>query len=80
MAFTVLGALAATLKWGRFLPAEQDAAFQRAEAGWLERSRQSLPPVREHPFEKGIPFILRPGLIAAILVVATAIGLSIWFW
>lgn len=80
MGFTLLGGIVATLLWGKYRPLEKEAAFELAEAGWLERSRQSLPPVREHPFDRPIPVILRPGLIATVLVTASAILLFAWFW
>jgi hypothetical protein len=80
MGFTLLGGIAATLIWGKHRPEEKEAAFVIAEAGWLERSREALPPIREHPFKGNIPVLLRPGLIATILVVATVFGLYVWFW
>ena len=80
MGFTLLGGGIATLIWGKHDPDEKEAAFLRAEAGWLERSRESLPPLREHPFERPIPVFLRPGLIAVALVAATTFALFAWFW
>lgn len=80
MGFTIVGGFVATLVWGKHRPAEDGATIERAEAGWLERSREALPPMREHPFHKGIPWMLRPGLIASVLVAATVVSLFIWFW
>ncbi len=80
LAFTLIGALAATLIWGKYQQEEKEAAFAKTEAGWLERSRKALTPLPEHRFADGIPPLLRPGPIAAILVAATAICLFVWFW
>ena len=80
MGFTLIGGIGATLVWGKFRPDEKEAAFVIAEAGWLERTREDLPPPKEHPFTESVPSILRPGPIAAILVVSPAIILFTWFW
>lgn len=80
LVFTLIGAVAATLIWGKYRPEEREAAFREAEAGWLERSREALPPLPEHRFANGIPLLLRPGPIAAALVAATTICLFVWFW
>lgn len=80
MAFTAAGAIAATLAWGRIRPEVQEAAFEEAESGWLERSREDLHPLREHPFSGRVPLPLRPGLLASILVGATTVLLFAFFW
>ncbi|NNE93830.1 MAG: hypothetical protein HKN23_19440 [Verrucomicrobiales bacterium] len=80
MAFTFVGGIAATLIWGKHQPGEKEAAFNRAEAGWLERSREALEPLPEHRFANGVPGYLKPGWIAAILVGITVICLFTWFW
>ena len=80
MGFTILGAIIATFIWGKYRPGEAESATERADAGWLERSRESLPPLREHPFKERIPVFLRPGLLATILVAATAVIFFTWFW
>jgi len=80
LVFTLVGAVAATLIWGKYRPEEREAAFVEAEAGWLERSREALTPLPEHRFADGIPLLLRPGPIAAVLVTATTICLFVWFW
>lgn len=78
--FTLIGGVVATLIWGNYQPEEREAAFAEADAGWLERSREALTPLPEHLFADGIPLLLRPGPIAAILVAATTICLFVWFW
>ncbi len=80
MVFTILGAVIATLIWGKYQAKERQAEFEIAEAGWLERSREALAPLPEHPFAGDVPVLLRPGPIAAILVVITTISLFVWFW
>jgi SSS family solute:Na+ symporter len=67
----------ATLLFGR-QPRGEMAAFD--EGGWLERSREALPPLREHPFRGSLPWWLWPPLYAALLLAATAY-LGFWlFW
>lgn len=80
MAFTIAGAAVATLVWGRNRPDSMGDAPAEAAKGWLERSSESLPPLREHPFPERIPLWLRPEIIAALLVAGTSIGLYAWFW
>jgi hypothetical protein len=80
MGFTLLGAAAATLIWGKVRPEDRGVALAPSEGGWLERSRASLPPLREHPFTNQVPLLLRPGLLAAILVAVTTGAVFLWFW
>jgi SSS family solute:Na+ symporter len=80
MAITLLGGIVATAIWGKHRPEEKEAAMGLAKAGWLKRSSESLPPLREHPFDDQIPVFLRPGLIATVLVAATALILFTRFW
>ncbi len=48
--------------------------------GWLERSREELPPVREHPFPDGVPLLLRPEWFAVALILLTAYVVFGLFW
>ncbi len=79
MIFTLAGGVIATLIWGKYV-SEKEGEFPRQMSSWLERSRESLPPFREHPFSGKVPFFLRPSLIAAVLLGATTICLFTWFW
>jgi SSS family solute:Na+ symporter len=55
------------------------AAFH--ETGWLERSREKLPPLREHPFKlQRVPLWLRPEWYAAALLAGTAYVVFVLFW
>ena len=50
------------------------------ESGWLERSRQELPPLRAHPFADRVPLWLRPEIYAAALLVCTCYVVFGLFW
>jgi SSS family solute:Na+ symporter len=50
------------------------------EEGWLERSRETLPPLREHPFRTRIPWWLNPVGWAVLLVLGTAYVVFGVFW
>ncbi len=67
-----------TLALGRQSAEATVVAF--AERGWLQRSRETLPPLREHPFAAAPPWWLHPAGWAAALL-----ALSLWvvfglFW
>lgn len=50
------------------------------ESGWLGRSRERLPELREHPFARGVPLLLQPALWA-VLSLAVCLWLVFWvFW
>ena len=80
MGFTLIGGLVATAIWGSQKSDATEPGMELTETGWLERSRESLRPLPEHPFREPIPVFLRPELIAAVLVLATAVSLFTWFW
>lgn len=42
------------------------------EKGWLDRSRESLPPLREHPFQTAPPAWLNPVGLAVLVLLACA--------
>jgi len=48
--------------------------------GWLQRSRETLPPLVEHPFQTRVPFLLQPGWAAASLLAGTAYVTFVLFW
>ena len=80
VSFAVTAATMAAVTWrmGRQPPGAVLAKFQ--EAGWLQRSREALPPLREHPFAAAPPVWARPELWAAGLM-----AVSLWvvfglFW
>ncbi len=60
----------------------QSASAPRSErsGGWLERSREELPPVREHPFPDGVPLLLRAEWFAVALILLTAYVVFGLFW
>lgn len=76
IAFTSLGALLATLAFGRYDPKDS----KPAQAGWLRDSSQSLQPVADHPFDPAPPVWLNPKLTAFVLIAVTAFILFQFFW
>ena len=40
------------------------------QEGWLQRSRESLPPLLEHPFLGPVPWWARPSIYATLLMLA----------
>jgi len=77
--FTLIGGIFATVIWGKYSP-ENDSDSPDQPSGWLKRSSESLPPFLEHPFSGEVPVFLKPGIVAAVLLGATAICLFTWFW
>jgi hypothetical protein len=67
-----------TLLLGR-QPADKLLAIYH-ETGWLQRSREKLPPLREHPFDRPPPRWLRPRWWAAALTVLSAWVVFDLFW
>jgi SSS family solute:Na+ symporter len=51
-----------------------------ATRGWLERSREEIPALLDHPFSKTVPTALSPSLLAAILLVFTSYLVFECFW
>jgi SSS family solute:Na+ symporter len=79
MVFTLLGGGIASLLWGKNEPGVSEQSDSK-QPGWLERSSESLPPLREHPFSGQLPIFLQPAIVAAVLLSLTTIGLFVWFW
>jgi hypothetical protein len=50
------------------------------DAGWLHRSRMSLPAIREHPFATRVPPCLNPSLWAVPLLIVSAWLVFGLFW
>lgn len=75
---TIVALALATLILGLEKPDDKLSHFH--ETGWLERSREELPPLREHPFEGRVPLWLRPGWYALALLAATAYVVFVLFW
>ena len=42
------------------------------ETGWLKRSREQLPPIREHPFAGEVPLYANPNLWAVVVLLGSA--------
>ena len=79
MVFAALGALAATLIYGKW-NGEEDPSRKQTNA-WLEYSRANLTPLPDHPFKPGpLPFYLQPGLYATALLSLTIIIIAVFFW
>ena len=75
--FTGLAIAVTTLLLGR---QSQDQLGETKDSGWLLRSREQLPVIREHPFADRVPAWLNPVGWAAICVVASAYLVFIAFW
>lgn len=67
----------ATLVWGR---QAKDATLQFKESGWLQRSREQLPPPLEHPFQGPLRWWMSPALYAVLLLIATTYVVFGIFW
>jgi len=77
MLFTSLGMLAATAVCGLH-PRGEIAEFR--ETGWLERSREGLPQLRETPFSAGVPVLLQPRWYALLLLAFCGYVVFVAFW
>jgi SSS family solute:Na+ symporter len=79
MVFTAIGALAATLVYGKWNGKEEPSSSE-ANA-WLLKSREELTPLLDHPFTPGpLPFYLHPGLYATVLLNLTIAVIAMFFW
>jgi len=77
MSLTGLAMIAVTLWLGR-QPA--DDRLRLEQTGWLARSREALPVLREHPFAEQVPWLLRPHYLASALLAVTAYLVFGVFW
>lgn len=50
------------------------------DRGWLHRSREELPALREHPFAGDVPLALQPRWAAALLLAAATYATLVLFW
>ena len=80
MVFTGLGAGIASVISRKAETEIAETDVSQREAGWLEISSGALGEIPEHPFAGTIPWWAKPGALAIVLIVATAICLSVWFW
>jgi SSS family solute:Na+ symporter len=80
LSFAVTAAAMAltTMVLGRQSKRETVIPFE--EQGWLQRSRETLPPLREHPFASRPPVWLRPAWWAAGLTAVSAWVVFVLFW
>lgn len=76
MLFTSLGAIAATLMFGKDSPGNR----QHQPSGWLQRSSDMLDPLPDYPFHGQPSKWLRPEFLAAALIAATTLILFTFFW
>jgi SSS family solute:Na+ symporter len=73
--FTGLAILLTTL----ILGTEKETLRMESDTGWLARSREQLPALRDHPFERGVPSWLKPELWAVLCVLGSAFVVFL-FW
>jgi len=57
-----------------------DTSDWSEDQGWLHRSREELPELREHPFAGGVPFLLQPRWAAGLLMIAAMYVTLVLFW
>ena len=77
MMFTLLGAMATTLVYGK---QSEQMRVAKQQSGWLQSSSKSLSSLPEHPFKTTPPRWLQPEPIAIVLIISTAILLFLFFW
>lgn len=58
----------------------QDQLAETKDTGWLLRSREALPPLREHPFAERVPSWLNPVPWAAACLVGSLYVVFVTFW
>ncbi|MBC8351004.1 MAG: sodium/solute symporter [Planctomycetes bacterium] len=75
--FTSLAIAVTTLRLGR---QSQDQLAETKDTGWLLRSREQLPPIREHPFSDRVPTWLNPVPWAVVCVAGSAYVVFVAFW
>ncbi|QDU97071.1 sodium:solute symporter family transporter [Lignipirellula cremea] len=75
--FTMAGMLAVTLCLGW---QQQGDLLRVQNTGWLARSRESLPPLRESPFAGDVPWWARPSLYAGLLGLFCFWMVFVWLW
>ena len=79
MVFAALGALAATLIYGKW---NGEGPLSHApKNAWLQESSEHLEPIPDHPFAcKDLPFYLQPRLYAILLISLTTAVIAAFFW
>jgi SSS family solute:Na+ symporter len=76
LVLTLTGGLVASL----LLPSQAGELVSQAATGWLGRTRETLPDVKEHPFKRPVPFVLQPLLHALALLAVSAYLVFGIFW
>jgi len=74
---TSIAILAASLSWRS---QKEDEIQQVRQTGWLERSRESLPEFREHPFHNKVPPWAIPELYAIFITAISFYVVFVAFW
>lgn len=57
-----------------------DTTTWSEDQGWLHRSREELPTLKEHPFAGEVPVYLQPRWAAGLLLVVAAYATLVLFW
>ena len=58
----------------------RDTTTWSEDKGWLHRSREELPKLKEHPFAGEVPTYLQPRWAAVVLMIAAAYATFVLFW
>lgn len=66
-----------TCLWGTY---RGDESTWQEGHGWLQRSREELPPLAEHPFSGNIPWYAQPSLAAIGLLLLASYVNFVLFW
>ena len=78
MVFTGLGVLLAHIY---FTKKKTENKVIVGRNPWLQQSSAGLVPIPEHPFTRDrLPLYLRPGLIAAVILLLTILATALFFW
>lgn len=75
--FTSLAIAVTTLVFGK---QTGNVLEKTQDTGWLLKSREQLPPLREHPFEGGVPRWLEPVLWTLVCAAGSAYVVFVLFW
>jgi len=71
----------ATMALATLLTGKDDAELKEVvQQGWLQRSRETLPPLLEHPFLGPVPWWASPAIYAALLMLACLYVVFVLFW
>ena len=59
---------------------KKDKVLKFKQRGWLKRSSEQLPKLKEHPFKKAVPLWLNPGLYAIIMAAISVYVVFFAYW